>query len=55
MIARLQQREEVLIAGWGVPMPIPVRSRRYDEQFWKELFAGKEKRSREQDMKDLGF
>ncbi len=37
MLSRLQPKEEVLLLGWGVPMPLPVRSRRYDDQFWKEL------------------
>ncbi len=37
MLARLQPKEEVLLLGWGVPMPIPVRSRRYNDQFWEEL------------------
>ena len=53
MLARLQPREEVLLLGWGVPMALPVRSRRYDEQFWKELF--KAKRNTDQNMKELGF
>jgi hypothetical protein len=55
MLARLQPKEEVLLLGWGVPMPLPVRSRRYDEEFWKELLGGKEKRSKEQNLKELGF
>ena len=55
MLARLQPKEEVLLLGWGVPMPLPVRSRRYDEEFWKELLGGKEKRSKEQSLQDLGF
>ena len=55
MLARLQPKEEVLLLGWGVPMPLPVRSRRYDEAFWKELLSDKEKRSEGQNMKDLGF
>lgn len=55
MLARLQPKEEVLLLGWGVPMPLPVRSRRYDETFWKELLGGKEKRSKEQNLKELGF
>ncbi|GAB4502394.1 MAG: DUF87 domain-containing protein [Anaerolineales bacterium] len=38
MLARLQPKEEVLVLGWGVPMPLPLRSRRYDAQFWQELF-----------------
>ncbi|MFL7839430.1 MAG: ATP-binding protein [Candidatus Promineifilaceae bacterium] len=37
MLARLQEKEEVLLLGWGVKMPIPVRSRRYDDDFYKEM------------------
>jgi len=40
MLSRLQEKEEVLILGWGVPMPLPIRSRRYDDQFWDELMGG---------------
>jgi DNA helicase HerA-like ATPase len=39
MLARLQPKEEVLLLGWGVPMPLPVRSRRYDDRFWQELLG----------------
>lgn len=53
MLARLQPKEEVLLLGWGVPMPLPVKSRRYDEAFWKEM--GKGKKSEAQSMKELGF
>jgi len=42
-----------LLLGWGVPML--VHSRRYDEEFWKELLGGKEKRSEAQNLKELGF
>ena len=57
MLARLQPKEEVLLLGWGVPMPLPVRSRRYDEEFWKELLGATAsgKRSKEQNLKELGF
>ena len=41
MLSRLQAKEEVLLLGWGVPMPILVRSRRYDEQFWQEIKTSK--------------
>ncbi|MEW6403729.1 MAG: ATP-binding protein [Chloroflexota bacterium] len=54
MLARLQPKEEVLLLGWGVPMPLPVRSRRYDDIFWKELLGGA-KRSKEENLKELGF
>jgi len=39
MLSRLQPKEEVLLLGWGVPMPLPVRSRRYDDRFWAELLG----------------
>ncbi|HCE17470.1 MAG TPA: ATPase [Anaerolinea thermolimosa] len=57
MLARLQPKEEVLLLGWGVPMPIPVRSRRYDEQFWVELFGQRApgKKSEAEILKELGF
>lgn len=56
MLARLQPKEEVLLLGWGVPMPLPVRSRRYDEQFWRDLL-GKSRfgRSTEDALHNLGF
>lgn len=61
MLARLQPKEEVLLLGWGVPMPIPVRSRRYDAKFWDELLkkpGGKprlEDQTEEDIIKSLGF
>ena len=55
MLARLQPKEEVLLLGWGVPMPLPVRSRRYDEKFWKDLLGAGGKKSKEQNLKELGF
>jgi DNA helicase HerA-like ATPase len=56
MLARLQPREEVLLLGWGVPMPLPVRSRRYDDKFWNELLGKKSTRRDESEiMKELGF
>ncbi|WKZ40196.1 MAG: ATP-binding protein [Anaerolineales bacterium] len=54
MLARLQPKEEVLLLGWGVPMPLPVRSRRYDETFWKEM-SGKGRKSSEESLRELGF
>lgn len=41
MLARLQEKEEVLLLGWGVKMPIPVKSRRYDDQFYDDMKANK--------------
>ena len=56
MLARLQPKEEVLLLGWGVPMPLPVRSRRYDQTFWKDLMGDDKKASSEADLiKGLGF
>ena len=55
MLARLQPKEEVLLLGWGVPMPILVRSRRYDDAFWQQLLGKDDKITDAQAMKDLGF
>lgn len=43
MLARLREKEEVLLLGWGVKMPIPVRSRRYDQDFWDDMRGRKKK------------
>lgn len=37
MLARLQEKQEVLLLGWGVKMPIPIKSRRYDQDFYDEM------------------
>jgi hypothetical protein len=57
MLARLQPKEEMLLLGSGVPMPmpLPVRSSRYDDIFWKRLFVARGKRSEAQNFKELGF
>ncbi len=56
MLARLQPKEEVLLLGWGVPMPLPVRSRRYDDEFQKELLGKKPTRRNPDDaVRELGF
>jgi hypothetical protein len=56
ILARLQPKEEVLLLGWGVPMPLPVRSRRYDDKFWEELLGQKPgRRSEAQILEELGF
>ncbi len=55
MLARLQPKEEVLLLGWGVPMPLPVRSRRYDDNFWRELMGKKGQKGEREILKELGF
>ncbi len=55
MLARLQPKEEALIMGWGVPIPLPIRSRRYDDAFWRELLGSSNKRSSSHIMKELGY
>lgn len=58
MLARLQPKEEVLLLGWGVPMPLPVKSRRYDLHFWEELLGkgqSPQPRSEKDVLKELGF
>ena len=48
-------KEGVLQLVWGVPMPLPVRSRGCDDIFWRELFGAAGKRSEAQNLKELGF
>ena len=55
MLARLQPKEEVLLLGWGVPMPLPIRSRRYDDNFWKDLTGMSGKKDEAQIIKELGY
>jgi len=58
MLARLQPKEEVLLLGWGVPMPLPVRSRRYDDKFWQEMLgssASTGRRDSREILTELGF
>jgi hypothetical protein len=59
MLARLQPKEEVLLLGWGVPMPLPIKSRRYDDKFWSELLGKTSGLQATEDEKsllnDLGF
>ncbi|MFO7944289.1 MAG: ATP-binding protein [Anaerolineales bacterium] len=58
MLSRLQPKEEVLLLGWGVPMPLPIRSRRYDEFFWDQLKRGIKdisEQSAEESLEDLGY
>jgi len=56
MLSHLQPKEEVLLLGWGVPLPIPLRSRRYDDRFWQELSRGKvTATSAKQALQELGF
>ncbi|PWH19722.1 MAG: hypothetical protein DDG59_02105 [Anaerolineae bacterium] len=56
MLSHLQPKEEVLLLGWGVPLPIPLRSRRYDENFWKEMLGDKlTPGDARQSLRELGF
>ncbi|MEK6222214.1 MAG: ATP-binding protein [Chloroflexota bacterium] len=59
MLARLNPTKEVMIMGWGVPMPLPISSRRYDDKFWTELLGknkgGGKKKSADENIEDLGF
>jgi uncharacterized protein len=55
MLARLQPKEEVLLLGWGVPMPLPVHSRRYDDNFRREIQGKAGKKGEGEILKELGF
>ncbi|RME86379.1 MAG: ATP-binding protein [Caldilineae bacterium] len=37
VLARLDSREQALVLGHAVPMPVVVRTRRYDQNFWAEM------------------
>jgi hypothetical protein len=51
MLARLQSGKEVLLLGpWGVPMPLPIESKRYEE-FQKEI--KKDNKNRDQSLKSI--
>jgi len=36
-------------------VPLPIRARRYDDQFWQGLLGKKEKSSMEKNLEELGF
>ena len=56
MLAHLQPKEEVLLLGWGMPMPLPVRSRRYDKKFLQELQGENIGEREEEDIiEELGY
>ncbi len=55
MLSRLQPKEEVLLLGWSVPIPLPVRSRRYDDKFWQDLLGHERAAATEDPFKALGF
>ena len=55
MLACLLPKEEVLLPGWGVPMPLPVKSRHYDDNFWRKLFRAGRKKDEAQIIKELGI
>lgn len=56
MLARLQPKEEALLLGWGVPMPLLVNSRRYDDRFWNELLGeASPRRAEKQILDELGY
>lgn len=51
-LASLDTREQVLLMGHAVPMPIQVRTRKYDEVFYRDMGA-EERRSAVQDIAEL--
>ena len=54
----LDTKQEVLLLGHAVPMPIQVRTRKYDEAFWREMghMSQEEKKDKaRKDLADLGL
>jgi DNA helicase HerA-like ATPase len=43
MLESLDTRQQILIMGHAVPMPIVLRTRSYDEEFYRSLGSAKEK------------
>ncbi len=54
LLSRLQPKEEVLLLGWGVPLPLPVRSRRYDQDFFREMCKAS-RRETDRLLQELGW
>ncbi|UFP92552.1 helicase HerA domain-containing protein [Gloeobacter morelensis] len=63
VLAQLDPKQQALVLGYAVPMPVVVRTRSYDEQFYKEVGSpdpaemGDEELFREAELanQDLGF
>jgi len=57
VLARLDTRQQALILGHAVPMPVVVRTRDYDESFYAAvgLAEGKELKARAEKGKDTLF
>lgn len=55
MLARLQPKEEVLMLGWSMPMPMLVRTRRYDDAFWHDLLGKDRKQTPDEILGEMGF
>jgi hypothetical protein len=49
------ERGSCVIGLWGMPVQLPVKLRRYDDAFWKELLGDRGKKSEAQNLKELGF
>jgi len=47
VLAGLDTRRQALLFGHAVPMPVVVKTRTYDEQFWKEMGVGGEEERRD--------
>jgi DNA helicase HerA-like ATPase len=49
----LDTRQQILMMGHAVPMPITVRTRQYDENFWRAVGARDSHNGAEADVRDL--
>ncbi len=55
-LSRLQPKEEAMMMGWGIAIPIPIRTRKYDEEFWKDLLGDPlQKKDEAELLKNLGI
>jgi len=49
----LDTRQQILVMGHAVPMPIQVHTRQYDEAFYKAMGAREGRKSAAEDIADL--
>ncbi|MNT40843.1 AAA-like domain protein [compost metagenome] len=41
VLSQLDPKQQALVLGYAVPMPVVVRTRDYDEQFYQDMAAGR--------------
>ncbi len=55
ILATLDSKKQALVLGHAVPMPVVIKTREYDEQFYKDMMPGGAKASDVRTMIDEIF